>query len=479
MSALNQPVVEIGRRNRVKPRTNRYLTIIGVSILVIAIMLAGLSFYQATRFNSNITINDVSVGGLTADKAIDKLKGTELKNRVYVGEELILDEKDTQMAFSEQDVSEIKKLLKKQWTFLPSSESKNYWVLPIKKDEFRNETMKTQLEENLLSMNENLKAPQNAVVKLEGGKVVISNSEGGEQYDIAALLKDFTKQNYSSDIHLNPAYLEPIEADNPIIKEEEQKYHAFLERTVDYKVQDKVYTLKASELITDAFISKDDAVTITGSDIQNKINEINNAQSTLNKTIDFKTHSGKVIQVKAQGYGWALDADKEAELIQAAFENGEKSLSASNIYGHGWTNEGIGYEATTNNGIGGTYAEVSIAEQRAWIYKNGKLVVTTHVVTGKQSTGEGTHPGVWYILFKSSPYTLKGSAVGNPNYTAKVNYWAPFTNDGQGFHDASWRSNWASNAYLRNGSAGCVNTPPSIMKQVYDNLNTYDPVVVY
>src|SRR5690606_18077140 len=187
---------------------------------------------------------------------------------------------------------------------------------------------------------------------------------------------------------------------NPIIKEEEQKYHAFLKRTVDYKVQDKVYTLKASELIKDAFISKDDVVTISGSDIQNKISEINNAHSTLNKTIDFKTHSGNVIKVKAKGYGWALDVEKEAELIQAAFENGEKSLSATNIYGHGWTNEGIGYEATTNNGIGDTYAEVSLAEQRIWIYKNGKLAVTTHVVTGKQSTKEGTHPGVWYILFK-------------------------------------------------------------------------------
>lgn len=480
MSTANAPIEEIyrARSKRSKPIRNWVFITIGV-MLVIAIIVAGLSFYQATRFNSNVTINDVPVGGLTAGKALDKLKGTSLKNRVFVGEELIIDEKDTKMAFSSQDTSAIKKLLKDQWTFFPNSEAKSFWLAPKKTDEFRNNTMKTQLEEKLLSMNENLKAPQDAVVKLEGGKIVISNSESGEQYDIAALLKDFTKQKYSSDIHLGPAYLKPIEADNPIIKEEEQKYHAFLKRTVDYKVQDKVYTLKASELIKDAFISKDDVVTISGSDIQNKISEINNAHSTLNKTIDFKTHSGNVIKVKAKGYGWALDVEKEAELIQAAFENGEKSLSATNIYGHGWTNEGIGYEATTNNGIGDTYAEVSLAEQRIWIYKNGKLAVTTHVVTGKQSTKEGTHPGVWYILFKSSPYTLKGSAVGNPNYSVKVNYWAPFTNDGQGFHDASWRTNWASNAYLNSGSAGCVNTPPSIMKQVYDNLKTYDPVVVY
>jgi len=479
MSALNQPVLEFERGKRHKPRANRYFTIIGISIIVIALIFAGMSYYQATRFNSKITINDVQVGGLTADKAINKLSSTTLTNRVYVGEQLILDEKETKMAFSDQDMSEIKKLLKRQWTFFPSSEEKNYWLMPKKADEFRSETMTKQLEEKLLSMNESLKAPEDATVKLEGGKIVVSDGTEGEQYDIAALLQNFKEQQYTSDINLEPAFIHPIKTDNPIIKEEERNYLALLERTVDYKVQDKVYTLKASELIKDATISNGNVVTITSSDIQKKIDEINQSQSTLNKTINFKTHSGKVVPIKAQGYGWALDVEKEAELVRAAFENGEKSISAANIYGHGWTNEGIGYETTANNGIGGNYAEVSIKEQKIWIYRNGKLAVTTHVVTGKHSTGEDTSPGIWYILFKRTPYTLKGSAVGKPDYEIEVSYWAPFTNSGQGFHDASWRSNWASNAYLSNGSGGCVNTPPSIMKKVYDNLNTYDPVVVY
>ncbi|GAA3324854.1 hypothetical protein GCM10020331_054390 [Ectobacillus funiculus] len=113
------------------------------------------------------------------------------------------------------------------------------------------------------------------------------------------------------------------------------------------------------------------------------------------------------------------------------------------------------------------------------LQKNGQLVLTTNVVTGKHSTNEDTSPGVWYILYKRTPSVLKGSSVGNPNYSVKVDYWAPFTNDGQGFHDASWRTNWASNAYLTAGSGGCVNLPPGVAKSVYDNLSTYEPVVVY
>ena len=171
--------------------------------------------------------------------------------------------------------------------------------------------------------------------------------------------------------------------------------------------------------------------------------------------------------------------DKETKQIENAFEKGENSLNANNIYGVGWSTYGVGYQVTTNNGIGDTYAEVSIKDQRIWIYKNGQLKLTTNVVTGWHGVNQDTPKGVWYIEYKQSPSILKGSEVGNLNYSVKVSYWAPFTLDGCGFHDASWRRNWASNAYLTNGSGGCVNTPPSVMKSVYDNLSQNEPVIVY
>ena len=55
----------------------------------------GMSYYQATHFNSNVTINDTKVGGLSADQAIQKLKTSGLANKVYVDQQQILDEKDT------------------------------------------------------------------------------------------------------------------------------------------------------------------------------------------------------------------------------------------------------------------------------------------------------------------------------------------------------------------------------------------------
>jgi hypothetical protein len=449
-------------------------------IIIIALIIAAGSYYQANHFNSEIKINDIKVGGMTADTALKKLKTTELKNAVYVGDQQILDEKDTKMGFTDNDLPDFKKLLKSQWTFFPSSKVKEYSLMPGSQDHFRNQTLKEQVEEKLLATNQRLKAPQDAVVRLEQGKIVVSNSINGEQYDVVSLLKDYDKHEYISEIRLNPVYLQPIKEDSEFIKNQQKKLDEFLAQTVNYKVQDKVFTLNSSELIKNASISKDLQIKIDDAgDFKNKIAEINNSQSTLNKDFTFKTHSGSVISVKGEGYGWAIDVEKEVPGIKEAFENGEKSVSATNIYGHGWKGEGYGYEAITNNGIGDTYAEVSLAEQRIWIYKNGQLVVTTNVVTGTHSTHHDTSPGVWYIFYKQSPSVLTGRENGKITYQVDVDYWAPFTNDGQGFHDASWRGNWASNAYLTAGSHGCVNTPPSIMKTVYDNLSTNEPVVIY
>ncbi|MED4651657.1 hypothetical protein COM13_20890 [Bacillus pseudomycoides] len=479
-NTINESVEEVDRKRvNSSKRFKNWKFITAGGVVTIALLIGGMSYYQATRFNSQVTINDTKVGGLTADQALKKLKTSGLENKVYVGQQQILDEKDTQTELTEEDLPKVKKLLKGQWTFFPSSKEKNYSLLPEKADQYRSETMKKLVEEKLISMNKSLKAPQDAMAKLEQGKVVISKSIDGKQYDVASLLKDYDKQKYKSEIHLNPVYIQPIKENDSIVKKEEQALQGLLQQTIDYKVQNEVYSLKAKDLIQNASMSKDMKVTIDASDIKNKIAEINNSKSTLNKDFTFKTHSGSVISVKGQGYGWAIHIEKEAKRIQEAFEKGEKSLSASNIYGNGWNNEGIGYETTANNGIGDTYAEVSIAEQQIWIYKNGKLEVTTNVVTGKHSTSEDTSPGVWYVLYKRSPYTLKGSAVGKPDYSVNVDYWAPFTNGGQGFHDAGWRTNWANNAYLTGGSGGCVNLPPSVAKTVYDNLSTYEPVVVY
>ncbi|WP_338447745.1 L,D-transpeptidase family protein [Niallia oryzisoli] len=449
-------------------------------VIMIALIIGAIGYYQANYFQAQTTINGIEVGGLTADEALEKLKTSMLKNEVYVGKQQIFNGKDTKMGFTDEDITDVKVILKEKQTFFSSSKEKSYSLVPGKPDPYRSQEMKKIVEEKLANMNKSLKAPQDAAVHLENGEIVITKGVDGEQYDTASLLKDYEKQEYISVIQLAPVFVEPIKENSEILKKEEKELQSLLGHTIEYKVQDKVYSLKGSEVINNASVTKDMKVTIDTEGIKNKIKEINDSQSTLDKDFTFVTHSGSTISVKGQGYGWALDVEKETALVKEAFENGEKSKSASNIYGHGWNNEGYGYETLSNNGIGDTYAEVSLAEQEMWIYKDGKLVFTTNVVTGNHSTGEDTSKGVWYVLYKRSPYVLEGQRIGSTSgYAVEVDYWVPFTNPGQGFHDAGWRTNWSSNAYLNDGSGGCVNVSPSVMKNVYENLSVYDPVVVY
>ena len=214
--------------------------------------------------------------------------------------------------------------------------------------------------------------------------------------------------------------------------------------------------------------------------LKNKVNEINQAQATLGKTFTFTTSTGKTIQVPGKTYGWALRDSDAIASITKAYETGKTSLNAVNdIYGIGYLTYGTGYDTTLNGGLGNTYAEVSIADQHVWLYKNGQQVASIDVVTGKKSTGEDTPTGVWYIMYKQSPSVLRGSSAGSGSYEVKVNYWAQFTNSGCGFHDASWRKNWAKDAYISDGSGGCVNVKPSEMPNIYNNLSQKEAVIIY
>lgn len=468
-----------GSKNVSKKSWKKWIYTLGGIVVAGGLALGGLFYYQNNHFNSHFSINGSNVGGLTVEQALQKLETTVSKNQIYIGKTLVVDEGQTKAGFAEQDLSNVQKVLSTQRTFLPTSKAQNYTLLPTEVNQNQSQTMNSHLEQKLTAMNKNLKAPQDAQVELQQGKVVVTESVPGQQYDISAMLQQFQKQQYNSVIVLNPVYRQPVKVDDPIIQKDKAALQAVLGRTINYTVQDKVYALKGSDLIKNVDLSKNIQITVNTDGIISELNKINASQSTLGKNFQFKTTSGGVISVQGQTYGWALNVNKEAKAIQQAFETEQTSVVASSVYGKGWNTGGIGFKNTTNYGIGATYAEVSIAQQRIWLYKNGKMVLTTNVVTGRKDVGEDTHPGVWYIEYKQSPAVLVGSEVGMSNYHVPVNYWAPFTLDGEGFHDASWRSNWTSTAYLHSGSGGCVNTPPSVMPSLYKNLSVNEPVVVY
>ncbi len=122
-----------------------------------------------------------------------------------------------------------------------------------------------------------------------------------------------------------------------------------------------------------------------------------------------------------------------------------------------------------------SYVEVSISAQHVWFYKDHVLQIESDVVTGCIAKNTPTQTGIYPIAYKESPATLIPS--NETNGTA-VQYWMPFY-DGQGLHDASWRSAFGGQIYLTSGSHGCVNMPRYAAEVIFNNADTGTPVVLY
>ena len=127
--------------------------------------------------------------------------------------------------------------------------------------------------------------------------------------------------------------------------------------------------------------------------------------------------------------------------------------------------------------LNGTYVEVSISSQHMWYYVNGQLIIESDVVTGDVTENMGTASGVFPLAFKESPSTLRGGE-GKKKYTTKVQYWMPFY-EGQGLHDAWWKTVFGGTEYMGNGSHGCVNLPSSVAETLYNNIVPGTAIVIY
>lgn len=259
--------------------------------------------------------------------------------------------------------------------------------------------------------------------------------------------------------------------ENTALKKGKSKLKAITAASVDYSVAGKTFTLAAKDYLTQVSyysgaVHYDDASKLTA-----KLNAMDKEVKTLGKSYKFKTPAGSTITVTNQSYGWGIWTASAKKAVLSAYETGKKTIDGKNhIYGEGYTTQGLGY-GKSNNGLGNSYVVVSIARQDMWVVVNGKVVVTvSDVVTGTANKGDKATPtGVWYIMYKQQDATLRGQNDNGSNYASKVSYWMPFTMSGCGLHDASWRTDWSSTAYLKAGhtaasTSGLVKSSPFGMR---------------
>lgn len=120
-----------------------------------------------------------------------------------------------------------------------------------------------------------------------------------------------------------------------------------------------------------------------------------------------------------------------------------------------------------------TWVDIDISSQLVSVYSGINKLLVSCCVTGLAGIMD-TPVGTWHILNKELYATLVGA-----DYMCPVGFWMPFTESGCGIHDATWRGDFSSDAYLYNGSHGCVNVGYDTASQIYDLVDCGTAVVVH
>ncbi len=123
--------------------------------------------------------------------------------------------------------------------------------------------------------------------------------------------------------------------------------------------------------------------------------------------------------------------------------------------------------------IDGTIVNIDLNLQQLEIISNGEVVLTTDVVTGKDST-----PSDIGLFTMGSP-RYQTYLVGQ-GYKTYVNYFGAY-NGGEGLHDAKWQNGHFGDVsyYHKGGSHGCINMPPDITPSVFDYVGKGTKVLVH
>lgn len=317
---------------------------------------------------------------------------------------------------------------------------------------------------------ENIRRPQNAYLSdyTDSGYRIVPEDKGTvpvrkkvhdavqEAVDILAEAVNLDERGCYTDARITSE-------DRELQKVCEQK-NRFTGVTITYTFGDDVEVLDGN-IIKDWLITDQETIDINADLVREYVNSIARKYDTLGRKREFRTTNGEMITITEGAYGWWMNRAEETEELIEQIRKGESGPRTPVYYAQA--------AQYGDDDIGDTYVEIDLTSQHLWVYKEGQLVEETDFVSGNVSRGYNTPVGVYSITYKERNATLRGA-----NYASHVSYWMPF-NGNVGMHDASWRSSFGEDIYLRGGSHGCVNLPVKKAESIYEYVEKGEPVIVY
>lgn len=447
----------------------------GVVTSLLVVVYLAFAFYFHSHFLFHTKINGTDSSRATVLEVEDKIRseidGYTLSIVERDGKTETINGRDISIA--PQFDGSLEECLKEQNAF--------GWIVSLfKKSEYSIDTMVSydtdELSEVMAELDcmdsEKQEAPKNAQISdytaMDGYTVIpaeygttVSEETFGE-----AVHRAITNLNDKMSLEENGCYIDPeITEEDERLNEAVTTLNQYAGAKITYDFGDKKEVLDASAITDWLTVSDDMTVNVDEEKISSYVKSLAASYNTAGHDKTLTMTGGGTVTVPGGSYGWKIDQAAEREKLLSDIKSGE-AVEREPEYSQRANSHGA-------NDFGNTYVEINLTAQHLYFYKNGALVVSTDFVSGKVAAGNDTPTGAYFINSRETNRTLRGE-----DYESFVNYWMPF-NGGIGMHDATWRSSFGGEIYLRGGSHGCINLPVSAAKKIFENIEVGDAVLVY
>ena len=451
--------------------------IVLAAAIIVACILMNHFIVNPSHFPEGSTINGVSVSGMTVKEAESKLTdewNTKSITIKYHGKKVGTIKK---FDFSYNITSKVKGCLHPgianaiARTFAKSKRNYTIQMTPAKSTKHFNKQFQAL---SIVRNGKGTVTTEDAYVDMSNTKFKIVHEVYGNNLDEdklqSALFKSIANNKKTFNYKAKKYYAVPTLKYNSKKVIAKQKYcKKYLTQKIVYKAPLKTYTIAPYDLDKMITVS-DDKVTVNEKEVKSFVKRLAFECDSVGATRTIDSPADGTVTVSGGTYGYTISVSKETKKLIEDLKSG-KDVKRSPVYSQ--TGRG-----TSGNDIGNSYVEVDISSQTCYCIINGKVVLSTDVVTGNTSEGHGTPTGVYYIIYTTTNETLKGRNNDGSSYATKVKYWMPFYN-GDGLHDAWWRNKFGGTIYKTGGSHGCVNMPSSAAAKLYSYASTGMPVVIH
>lgn len=454
-------------------KQKKWLLVPTVLIIGLIGLYAFFAFYFQSHTLPRTTVDNITVERLTRTGTEEKLQ-KNLKKTSFA----ILDEKNEWKTIPGEELGisyDIKattdQVFNKQkpfaWPLAFFKAPKSYPIKLAETDVARLDASLEQIKTDLNTYNKSQTPSKDAAIEFKDGKYQIVKEVEGTTVDVdktVSKIKEAVLGGKQS-LNLNEYIVKPkVHSNDEKLVAAIGDIERLSTQSVSYIVNgQKVEVPK--EVTQTWFTFADNKVAVNKEKVTAYITELGQKYNTSTNPSKFKSTKQGEVSVPAGSYSWTIATNSETE-----------ALSELLLEGKGVTDRVPHFEGSSNPGvdlIGNTYIEIDLQAQHMWYYKDGKVALETPVITGKPSSP--TPKGVFYVWNKKQNEILRGE-----DYAEPVDFWMPIDWTGVGIHDSAWQNPGAygGTSYTTVGSHGCINTPPTVAKQLYNMIGVGVPVIV-